>query len=99
MDVDARPRSHSVIDVSWENRAGRIHRDGPDLVWKQVADDLRADIESGALRAGSKLPGEVELAEIYGVARATVRSAVWDLRKLGLVTVTLGRGTFVTRRK
>jgi DNA-binding GntR family transcriptional regulator len=88
-----------VIDVSWEDRAGRIDRDGPDLVWKQVADDLRADIESGALPAGSKIPGEVELAEIYGVARATVRSAVWELRKLDLLQVTHGRGTFVTRTK
>jgi GntR family transcriptional regulator len=97
MAVSAGPGSPSVGNVSWDDRAGRIDRDGPALVWKQVADDLRADIESGALPADSKLPGEVELAEIYGVARATVRSAVWDLRERGLVTVTLGRGTFVTR--
>jgi DNA-binding GntR family transcriptional regulator len=88
-----------VVGVSWEDRAGRIDRDGPALIWKQIADDLRADIKSGALPAGSRLPGEVELAEIYGVARATVRSAVLDLRKEGLVTVTLGRGTFVTPKE
>jgi len=84
--------------VSWEDRAERIDRDGPDLVWQQISDDLRADIESGVLPAGSRLPGEIELAEIYGVARVTIRRATLDLRQRKLVTVTIGRGTFVTRK-
>lgn len=91
------PKSHSVDHVSWEDRAGRIDRDGPEVIWRQVADDLRKDIESGLLPAGSKIPGELEMAEIYGVARATIRSAILELRKLGLITVTQGRGTFITR--
>lgn len=84
--------------MSWEDRSSRMDHDGPDLLWQQVSDDLRADIESSVLPSGSKLPGEIELAEIYGVARVTVRRAVADLRERGLVTVTLGRGTFVTRK-
>ncbi|HEV7980485.1 winged helix-turn-helix domain-containing protein [Amycolatopsis sp.] len=83
--------------MSWGDRSARIDRSGPDLVWKQVADDLRADIESGDLPAGSKLPNEFELAEIYGVARATMRTAILSLRSAGLITVTKGRGTYVTR--
>jgi GntR family transcriptional regulator len=84
--------------MSWDDRSGRIDHAGPELIWRQVADDLRAEIESGALPAGAKLPSEPELASIYGVARVTVRSAVAALREDGLVTVTLGRGTFVARR-
>lgn len=82
--------------MSWEDRSGRIDHDSGELLWQQVADDLRKDIESGELRG--KLPGEMELAEIYGVARVTVRSAVGHLRELGLVSVTVGRGTFVVKK-
>lgn len=85
--------------MSWEDRSGRIDHEGPELLWRQVAADLRGDIKSGALRAGAKLPGELELAAIYGVARVTVRRAVLELRGEGLVTVTHGRGTFVTKRR
>jgi DNA-binding GntR family transcriptional regulator len=81
--------------VSWPSRADRIKHDSAVLVWRQVADDLTADIRSGELPPGARLPSEVELAEIYGVARVTIRRAVAELRKDGLVVVVHGRGTFV----
>jgi GntR family transcriptional regulator len=87
-----------VTRMSWNDRSGRIDHSGPEYVWRQIADDLRADIESGALPVGSKLPGEPELGRIYGVAKATVHNAIVRLRDEGLLTVTLGRGTFVARR-
>lgn len=84
--------------MSWEDRSGRIDHSCAEYVWRQVADDLRADIESGTLPVGSKLPSEPELGRIYGVAKATVHNAIVRLRDDGLLTVTLGRGTFVARR-
>ena len=60
-------------DVSMGDRSGRIDRDGPASVWSQVAADLEADIASGALKPGARLPAEPELAEVYGVSRITVR--------------------------
>jgi GntR family transcriptional regulator len=83
--------------MSWEDRSSRIDHSGIEHVWRQIADDLRKEIESGALQAGAKLPSEVELAEIYGVARVTVRTAIGSLREAGLLKVTTGRGTFVTK--
>lgn len=80
----------------WEDRSSRIVHDGPVRLWQQVADDIRRAIESGELTPGAKLPSEPELAEIYGVARVTVRTAISSLREEGLVTVTVGRGTYVT---
>ena len=85
--------------MSWEYRTDRIDHDGPELLWQQVSTDLRSEIESGALPAGLKFPGEYELADVYGGSRVTVRCAVADLRERDLVTVTLGRGTFVTRKR
>jgi GntR family transcriptional regulator len=81
-----------------EDRSGRIDRDGPVSVWSQVAGDLAADITSGALAPGARLPAEPELAQIYGVSRITVRHAVRDLAGRGLVVVSRGRGTYVTSR-
>jgi DNA-binding GntR family transcriptional regulator len=85
--------------MSWEARSGRIDHSGSTYVWRQIADDLRAEIESGALPGGSKLPGEPELSRIYGVAKATVHNAIVRLRDEGLLIVTLGRGTFVASRE
>lgn len=67
------------------------------MLWAQVAEDLRRDILSGALPPGARLPNEYELADVYGVARVTVRSALASLERDGLVVVTRGRGTFVRR--
>lgn len=84
--------------MSWEDRSGRIEHEGAALVFQQIADDIKADIESGALPPGAKLPSGPELAEIYGVNKDTTARAVQELRSAGLVEVVLGRGTFVTRR-
>lgn len=84
--------------MAWEDRSGRIDHDGPETLWSQVAADLRAEITSGELPPGSRLPAEDELTEVYGVARVTIRRAVLELRREKLLTVTLGRGTFVARR-
>jgi GntR family transcriptional regulator len=81
--------------MSWDDRSGRIDHSGPEHIWWQIANDLRADIESGALVPRSRLPSEPELAKIYGVAKATVHNAIVHLRDEGLVTVSRGRGTFV----
>jgi GntR family transcriptional regulator len=85
--------------VSWDDRSGRIARSGPRTVWQQIADDLAADIGSGALPHESRLPSEDELASIYGVARLTVRRAVRHLAETGFVAVVQGRGTYVISEK
>lgn len=83
--------------MSWDDRADRIEHEGAAYVYVQVADDLRTDMESGELPAGSKLPAAEALAEIYGVARLTAIRAVRHLEEQGLVTIVKGRGTYVTK--
>jgi GntR family transcriptional regulator len=85
--------------MSWESRADRVDHESHEHVWQQIADDLRADIESGELSAGSRLPSGPELGEIYGVARLTAIKAVNALRDEGLLKVLSGKGTFVTPKK
>jgi DNA-binding GntR family transcriptional regulator len=83
--------------VAWTSRADRIDRDGPDLLYRQMADDIADMVKSGELPRGSRLPAEHELMDIYAVSRPTVRSAVAELSKAGVVTVVRGRGTYVKR--
>lgn len=85
----------TVARMAFGDRSDRINHGGPQTVWRQVADDIAADIDSGALTAGWKLPPETDLAESYGVARNTVRRAVAALVEAGTVVVVHGRGTFV----
>src|SRR3954454_196561 len=56
---------------------------------------LEADIDSGTLSPGDRLPTQRELAERIDVALGTVTRAYSLARAQGLVTGTIGRGTFV----
>ena len=56
---------------------------------------LRADIASGALPPGERLPTERDLAAFFGVSQPTVREAVRGLEALGLVESRHGSGVYV----
>ncbi len=67
-------------------------------VFKQIADDLRIQIELGSLAPGDRLPSETQLMDLYRVARMTVRQALASLKAEGLVIPEHGRGVFVRGR-
>jgi GntR family transcriptional regulator len=69
-----------------------------DPMYKQIAEDLRRQIESGDLPRGSQLPTELELREKYDASRNTVRDAVKWLITRGLVETRPGQGTFVVNK-
>src|ERR671931_893337 len=56
---------------------------------------LTADITSGNIRPGARLPTEQELIAATGVSRTVVREAVAALRAEGLVVTRQGVGAFV----
>ena len=61
----------------------------------QVARMISAEILSGRIRAGDRLPTERELAESFGVSRNVVREAIAKLRFEGVVETRQGVGVFV----
>jgi GntR family transcriptional regulator len=63
--------------------------------YQQIADDLRAQISSGALAPGQRLPSEPDLAAQYDASRNTARLAIALLTNQGLVVSRQGLGTFV----
>lgn len=52
-------------------------------------------IETGQLPPGSRLPPEIELSEVYGVSRGTVRQAMRGLSDAGLIHRKTKNGTVV----
>ena len=67
-------------------------------MYRQIAEDLRAQIESGGLPPGQQLRTELELREKYNASRNTVRDAIKWLTNLGLVETKPGQGTFVVQK-
>jgi DNA-binding FadR family transcriptional regulator len=63
--------------------------------YEQIADHLVAEIRRGALAPGARLPGERDLAQQLGVARATVREAIGALQLRGVLETRPGAGSFV----
>jgi GntR family transcriptional regulator, transcriptional repressor for pyruvate dehydrogenase complex len=60
-----------------------------------VMNKIKNSIMSGELKAGDKLPTEVELIEQLGVGRNSVREAIKMLSALGVLEVRRGQGTYV----
>ncbi|MFF3439003.1 GntR family transcriptional regulator [Streptosporangium sp. NPDC002721] len=72
-----------------------LDREGPVPVYKQVAEMIRARIETGDLGLGEAVPSETELEVEYGIARTTARRVARELREQGLAYTVQGEGTFV----
>jgi DNA-binding FadR family transcriptional regulator len=64
-------------------------------LYQQIADDLERLMLEGVYPPGTRLPGEHELAELYGVSRNVVRETLKRLKERGLVVIRTGSGTFV----
>ena len=52
-------------------------------LYQQVIDIIKNEINSGAYKAGARIPNEFELAESYKVGRVTVRRAIEELVQQG----------------
>jgi GntR family transcriptional regulator of arabinose operon len=61
----------------------------------QLSQILRVAIENGTFPAGARIPSERDLAERYGISRASVRESITELIQAGVLFRTVGKGTFV----
>lgn len=64
----------------------------------RLAARLSAQIESGQLQPGDRLPTEAQLALQHGVSRSVVREAVHRIKSRGLLLSRQGSGVFVAAR-
>ena len=64
-------------------------------LYERLLDVLRADIASGVLNDGDRLPPQRDLAHRLGLGLGTVTRAYVEAEKAGLVQGHVGRGSFV----
>ena len=64
-------------------------------LYRQIADELRNNIQQQIYQPGDKLPTEAQLSVRFGVNRHTIRNAIATLKEAGLIRVDRGRGMYV----
>ncbi|MET7691037.1 GntR family transcriptional regulator [Streptomyces sp. NPDC005483] len=75
-----------VVDPKHASVNGRKRSQRPQRTHREVADELRARIRSGTLRAGQRMPTQARLADEFGVERGVVRQALYLLQTERLLT-------------
>jgi GntR family transcriptional regulator len=61
----------------------------------QIKDRIKEQILTGKYQKGDKIPSERELCQLFEVSRITVRQAINEAIKEGLLFTAQGKGTFV----
>ena len=87
----ARARNHErepELDIIISNAS-----DKP--IYEQITSQVKAQILSGTLAAGAKLPSIRALASDLGVSVITTKRAYADLEQLGFICTVQGKGCFV----
>ena len=71
----------------------QLRRERP--LYLEIAEAIRQDTLSGALKPGDRLPPQRDLAFRLGVTTGTVTRAYAEAEKMGLVAGEVGRGSFI----
>ena len=72
-----------------------INPDSDIPIYRQLTDQINAEIRSGALKTGTQLPTVREMAQRMGLSCGTVKRVYDRLQELGDIEMTRRRGTFV----
>lgn len=68
-------------------------------LYSKIYRTLKEEIESGVYRVGDFLPSEDELEKRFGASRTTIRNALSELERDGLILRRRGKGTIVQEPK
>jgi len=68
---------------------------GDQRLYHKVANQILELIDSGVFPPGSRLPGERDLAEKFGVSRVSIREAEIALQAQGRLDIKVGSGAYV----
>lgn len=87
--MDLWVRASSLSDM------GKLDSDDARAPYLRVAERVLEAVVEGAYQPGERLPALPTLAEEFGVAVGTVRSALAVLRDKGIIDTRHGAGTFI----
>ncbi|AWI80615.1 GntR family transcriptional regulator [Parazoarcus communis] len=65
----------------------------------QIREVLRRQILDGTYPPHSQMPSESQMMNLFSVSRITIRQALGDLQKEGLIFKVMGKGSFVAKPK
>ncbi|MBI3526087.1 MAG: GntR family transcriptional regulator [Betaproteobacteria bacterium] len=71
----------------------------PVPLYTQIKEVLRTRILGGTYKPHQQIPSESEMMNSFGVSRITVRQALGDLQKEGMIFKIHGKGAFVSKPK
>jgi GntR family transcriptional regulator len=91
--------SPETRQASVQMKAGARANAVPSALYVKIKDHLRKRILDGRLKPHDQLPSESALIEQFDVSRITVRQALNDLQKEGLIFKLHGKGSFVSKPK
>jgi GntR family transcriptional regulator len=81
------------------DKTSRTITDSPLPFYAQIKEILRARILDGTYKPHQQMPSESEMMQAFKVSRITVRQALGDLQKEGLIFKIHGKGSFVSKSK
>jgi GntR family transcriptional regulator len=73
----------------------KLKRESPTPLYLQIKNALVADIDAGQYKPHQRLMSERELGEKFKVSRMTVRQALNEMIRDGILYTQVGKGTFV----
>ena len=77
-------------------KQSKLNTDASNPLYVQLMQKIKNSISTGELKTGARIAAEQELCSMYGVSRITVRKAIAELEKEGILEKKQGKGTFVT---
>ncbi len=75
-----------------------IDYNNPEPLYKQIANDLREQVQEKKLFPGQQIPSQRELSESYEVSLITVKKAISELINTGILYSRIGKGTYVAKQ-
>ncbi len=87
--------AHEIHMTARSDAEDQLRRQEGVALWRQIATRLQQDIGAGVHPPGGRLPTEQQMSRNFGVNRHTVRRALEELSRGGLIRVEQGRGSFV----
>ena len=77
----------------------KLRREAPTPLYLQLKNALVAEIDAGQYKPHERLLSERELGEKFKVSRMTVRQALTDMIRAGILYTQVGKGTYVSESK
>lgn len=65
-------------------------------LYEEISNQILAMISEGRWKEGERIPGEIELAELFEVSRNSIRESIKALALIGVLRAKSGSGTYVS---